>query len=98
MSLTNEILQGEEQEFIVVAHDVWDGKRKKILGITLFITDPETFETYGIPVGLTPPNGEKAIELCKDGLLTLEKYLIIIENLWRSVSDNCTTAKKAGRL
>lgn len=77
---------------------MWDGKRKKILGITLFITDPETFETYRIPVGLTPPNGEKAIELCKDSLLCLTRYLILIQDLYRSVSDNCLTAKKAGRL
>jgi hypothetical protein len=30
----HEFIKGASQEFIVAAHDVWDGKRKKILGLT----------------------------------------------------------------
>jgi hypothetical protein len=82
-----------------MAHDVWDGKCKKILGITVFLADPETFVTYAIPVAVTPPsNGETALALSTDCLASLERYRMIYKDFMRASNDNCTTAKKTGRL
>jgi hypothetical protein len=90
--------KGASQEFVVVAHDVWDGKRKKILGLTIFITDPETFITYRIPVALVPPTNETALTLAEESLASLDQYGIVFALIWRAVNDNCSTAMKAGRL
>jgi hypothetical protein len=92
------LAKGAPQEFISAAQDVWDGKRKRILGLTIFLTDPNTFQTHAIPVALTPPVGEKAIDLCRECLTSLSRYGIQHTDLFRAVNDNCTTAKKAGRL
>lgn len=82
-----------------MAHDIWDGKRKKILGITIFFTDPETLQTYAIPVVLTPPSdGEKALALSKDSLSGLANVGVVFNDLFRAKNDNCLTAKKLGRL
>lgn len=86
------------QAFIVVGHDVWDGKRKKINGLTIFFTDPETLETFRIPIALSPPIGETALELCETAMLGLERVGIEMEDIFRAVNDNCSTAVKAGRL
>jgi len=58
---------GSVKPFITVAHDVWDGKRKQINGLSIFFFDPETLIFYRIPVALTPPFGKTAIELCELG-------------------------------
>jgi hypothetical protein len=98
MSNFHKFTKGVSQEFVVVAHDVWDGHRKKILGLTIFITDPETFITYRIPVALVPPTSESAVSLAEDSLASLDRYGILFNLIWRAVNDNCSTAKKAGRL
>lgn len=90
--------QGSRQAFITVGHDVWDGKRKQINGLSIFFVHPVSLEMYRIPVALTPPSGKTAIELCKTSMKGLERYEIEIDDLFRSLNDNCTTAKKAGRL
>ena len=89
---------GSAKPFITVAHDVWDGKRKQINGLSIFFFDPETLIFYKIPVALTPPFGKTAIELCETCLAGLEPYNIRFCDLNKSVNDNCTTAVKAGRL
>eukprot|EP00957_Ditylum_brightwellii_P010117 764457-Ditylum_brightwellii.AAC.1 len=37
---------GHRVGFINVAHDVWDGKCKKLNGLTIFFLHPETLEIY----------------------------------------------------
>ena len=91
-------LTGERQAFISVAHDVWDGKMKQINGLTTFFIDPTDFCLYRIPLALTKPLGKSAMELSKTCMLGLEKFGIEIEDAFRSINDNCTTAKRAGRL
>ena len=84
--------------FLTVAHDVWDGKRKQINGLSIFFIDPETLFLYKIPVALAPPLGKTALLLCETCLAGLEQYDIRFSDLNKSVNDNCTTAVKAGRL
>ena len=89
---------GAERPFISVAHDVWDGKSKKINGLVLFFMDPITGEVYRIPIALMPPIGKKSIELRDTCMLGLDRYGIEIADLWRAVNDTTSASVKAGRL
>lgn len=87
---------GKRMAFIGVGHDVWDGKRKQINGITLFFIDPTDMVMYRIPIALLKPIGKSAIELSRTNMHGLERYGIDMDDLYRSVNDNCTTAVAAG--
>jgi hypothetical protein len=89
---------GSRQRFISVAHDVWDGKRRKILGASLLYADPESLETYRIPIVLTPPGGNSSLVLCNTSMHGLERVKVTFEDLFRAINDNCPTAVKQGRL
>ena len=89
---------GSRQRFVGVGHDVWDGKRKQINGLTIFFADPETLDIYRIPVALAPPLGKTALALCESGMLGLDRVGVEFKDLFRSINDNCTTAVKAGQL
>ena len=89
---------GRRVRFISVSHDVWDGKRKKINGVSLFFVHPETLQVYRIPIGLAPPLGadsQKLFQTCKGAL---DRVNVEEEDIFRPVNDNCATAKKTGRL
>ena len=90
--------QGAHQAFISVGHDVLDGKCKKINGLTIFYTHPDTLVMQHVPIAPTPSSGGSAIELCKIYMLGLERVQIEFDDLSRSVNNNCTTAKKTGML
>ena len=89
---------GKRQPFIIVAHDVWESKRKDINGLTIFFTDPRTMETYRVAVALTAITSKKAVELSATSLEGLERYGITMDDIFRTVNDNCTTAKKTSKL
>ena len=81
-----------------VGHDGWDGKRKQIFGVSIFLFHPETLEVYRIPVALAEPLGKVAQVLCNTTLLSLKRAGVELEDIFRSVSDNCTTAIRTGNL
>ncbi len=89
---------GKYQPFVNVGHDVWDGKRKQINGLTIFFMDSESMTLYRIPVALTPPLGKTSLLLCETCMLGLDRVGVRFSDLNRSINDNCTTAVKAGRL
>ena len=89
---------GERQQFIAVGQDVWDGFRKQINGLVIFFIDPTDFKVYRIPIALIKPHGKSSLELSSSCMLGLEKFGIEMLDLFRSVNDNCTVAKCAGRL
>lgn len=89
---------GHRVGFINVAHDVWDGKRKKLNGLTIFFLHPVTMEIYRIPIGLAVPLGGTAVDLCDTSLIGLRRVGIEDEDLHRALNDNCAAAKKTGRL
>lgn len=47
---------GRRQGFVCVSHDVWDGKRKEINGLTIFFIHPVTGVYYRIPLALAKPD------------------------------------------
>ena len=77
---------------------MWDGKRKKINGLTLFYTHPETLVTRRVPIALTHLTRGTAVELCDTCMCGLERVGTDFEVLFRSVNDNCGTAKRTGTL
>ena len=89
---------GAQQKFICVAHDVWDGIRCQINGVTIFFIHPETHTLYRIPIGMMPPGGKTGEALKKSCMEALKRVGITHKDLFRSVNDNCSTAKKTGRL
>ena len=91
-------VKGSRKQFITVCHDVWDGKRKTINGLTIIIVDPDTLEVFRVPIALTQPLGKKALELKATCMLGLERAGIKFEDLYAACNDNCTTAVKTGRL
>ena len=88
---------GSHQNFISVAHDVWDKKRNQINDMSIFVTRPETLETRRIPVALTPPLGKYVMSLCNTCVIGLEWCGIDVEELYRRVNSNCTTSAKRGK-
>ena len=76
---------------------MWDGKRKKIHGLTLFYTHPETLVPRRVPIALTYPTGGTDVEVCDRWMCGLER-VGDFEDLFRSVNDNCGTARKTGKL
>ena len=86
------------QQFLSVAHDVWDGKRKQINRLTLFFTHPETLQVFRIPVVLTPPKGKSAMLLCQTNMMGLNRVGAIFEDLYRSINYNTTPAVATCRL
>ena len=83
--------------YITIGYDVWDGKHKKINGLTLFYTHPETLVIRRVPIALTHPTGGTAVESCDTCMCGLERVGAEFEELFRCVNDNCGTAKKAGK-
>ena len=47
---------GRRQAFVSVSHDVWEGKRKEINGLTIYFLDPVSGSYYRIPVALMKPD------------------------------------------
>lgn len=89
---------GTQQKFISVAHDVWDGIRSQINGVTIFFVHPETHTLYRIPIGMMPPGGKTGEALRDSCMEALQRVGITERDLFRSINDNCSTAKKTGRL
>ena len=90
--------KGKRQQFVCVATDVWDGKSRKINGITIFFVNPFTMSVVSIPIALTPPLWETALSLCKTCMLGLDQVGLEMQDMFRAVNDNCATAIKAGNL
>lgn len=88
---------GKQQPFVTVCSDVWDGRRRKIFGLSIMFINPVTGKIWRIPIALLPTDGETAIELCETAMCGLERVGITVDDLYRSCTDNCNTALKSGR-
>ena len=56
-----------------VGHDIWDGKRKKINGLSIFYTHPVTLITRRIPIALTKVLGTTALAVSALSMRGLER-------------------------
>lgn len=91
-------MKGSPKQFITVGHDVWDGIRKQINGVTIFVVHPETLEAFKIPIGLFPPAGKTSLELCNSSWRPMKRIKLEQSDVYFAVNDNCTPAVAAGKL
>lgn len=84
--------------FIYIAHDIWDGKRKTILGLTMFLADPVYGEYIHVPIGFLVSQGKSAAQVCEQSLLLLNRYGIKVTDLLKPINDTTNAALAAGRL
>ena len=68
------------------------------MGPANFFTDPRTMEMFRVDVALTHVVSKKAVALLESSLIGLDRYGITMADILRAVNDNCSTAKKTGRL
>lgn len=84
--------------FIYVAHDIWDGKRKCILGVSIFMADPTSGVNVQLPVGFVTSKGKSAQIIAQQTLQLLDRYGIIQSDLLKPINDTTNSALAAGRL
>lgn len=84
--------------FIYVAHDIWDGKRKCVLGLTIFFSDPQNARNIMLPLGFVTSKGKSAKVICDQSLDILSRYGILTTDLLSPINDTTNSALAAGRL
>lgn len=89
---------GIQQKFISICHDIWDGKRRNLLGISIMFISPCTMTLLKISVGLVEAKNKKAVDIAAKTLEVLRRYGIVQADLYRPVNDTTNSAKKAGQL
>ena len=52
---------GKQQGFISVCHDLWDGKFRELLGLSITFIDPISMELFLIPLGLITAKEKKPL-------------------------------------
>ena len=83
--------------FICVGQDGWDGKNKKIFGVSIFLVHPGTLKIFHIPVALVSELEQGAKVLCETTLVALKYVGVEAADIVCSVNDNCTPAIDSGR-
>ena len=58
-------LCGREVPFATICHDIWAGKKKDVLGVSLMFIDPRNCAVYKIPIGLIHTKGHSAAEVSR---------------------------------
>ena len=86
------------QKFISLCQDLWDGKRRELLGISLMFIHPATMAFFKVSAGLVHSSGKKSDQICADTEAILSLYNISKRDLYRPVNDTTNAALKAGRL
>jgi hypothetical protein len=89
---------GAPTRFISICHDLWDGKRRNLLGISIMFISPCTMTPMKVSVGLVECKDKKAIDVSAKTLDVLGRYGIVQSDLYRPVNDTTNSAKKAGQL
>lgn len=88
----------EGSPFIYVAHDIWEGRRKCILGLSIFFVDPVEAMYVQIPLGFVVCKGKTAALICDQSLQLLGRYGISGQDLLQPINDTTNSALLAGRL
>jgi hypothetical protein len=89
---------GLPTRFISLCHDLWDGKRRNLLGISIMFICPATMTQVKISVGLVECKDKKAADVSAKTLDILGRYGIVQGDLYCPVNDTTNSAKKAGQL
>ncbi len=89
---------GNHFGFISVSHDLWDGSKRELLGLSISFVDPLDAKFYQVPVGLLEAKSKKAKEVADQSLKLLSRIGITQSHLYRPINDTTNAALAAGRL
>ena len=89
---------GSHRPFLSICHDIWDGKRRELLGISLLFIHPHTFDHFKLSAGLVHIKGKRAVEVAQETLRVLSRIGVTQADLYRPVNDTTNSALLAGRL
>lgn len=84
--------------FIYIAHDIWDGRRRCILGLSVFFSDPVYGSCLQIPLGFVVSKGKTATVVAEQSQSILQRYGIFVSDLLKPINDTTNSALAAGRL
>ena len=88
---------GKRIRFACLAHDVWQGCKKDILGVTLILPDPRNCNVYKIPIGLLQTKGHSAAQVADHTETILNQVGFTRLDLCASINDNTNSAVLAGK-
>jgi hypothetical protein len=88
---------GNYVPFCVICHDVWQGLRKEVLGVSLMFCNPRNCEMYKIPIGLVPCKGHSALDISFLTQELMTSFGFSTSDLSGTVSDNTNSAIKASK-
>ena len=83
--------------FVSVGHDVWDSKKKDVLGVTVFFYNPVRDLYVIAPIGLAQVTSKGAVDTAAATLEILNRAGLEKPDLYRAVNDNAGTAKATSR-
>ena len=84
--------------FLYVLHDGWDSKDNDILGCSIQFADYDTGKVVTLAAGLQRTPSKKAREGADHIERMLYRYGIMLKDIFRSVNDTASTAKKVAEL
>ena len=88
---------GQRQLLMIVCGDVWDGRRRKIVSLSIMLINYISVKVWRIHVALLLTGGETTIKLCEMAMCGIESAGIEVDGFCRSCTDNCPTALNSGR-
>lgn len=91
-------LLGHPIPFIVLCQDVWESKKKDVLGVTIMFLDPVAGTYEQIPIGLSLVGSKKSDELSEQILGILFACGIHMPDLYKSANDTTNSSAKIGFL
>ena len=84
--------------FVTVAHDIWDSKKKEVLGVTVFFLCPPKKLRLKVPIGLSVVDDKRSEQTAELTMKMLNACGIYAEDLYKAANDTTNSALKVGRL
>jgi hypothetical protein len=91
-------LVGHKIPFIILCQDIWDSKKKEVLGVTIMFFDPVAGFYERIPIGLELVGSKKSQDLSEQILDILKAFGIKQADLYKSANDTTNASVKVGFL
>lgn len=88
---------GRSIPYVTICHDIWQGHKKDVLGVTLTYCDPRNCEIYRVPIGLVNTHGHTAREVSDHTIKLMRAFGLSQSDLSASVNDNTGAAVLAGK-
>ena len=87
----------QRQLLMTFCGDMWDGRRRKIVSLSIMLINSISVKVWRIHVALLLTGGETTIKLCEMAMCGIESAGIEVDGFCRSCTENCPTALNSGR-